>query len=100
MNEEAKKEIEKICDEFLRNFANEHDRELSDGGGFANKENFYDWDKDIFVINFLSISQDDFLNKFSLFEKLGLELRTKIEEKTKINDLTYEGDCPIIYIKF
>lgn len=100
MNEEMKNKIEKICDDFLIAFASEHDSELSDGGGFYDKENFYDWDDNIFVINFFSISQNDFLDKFSLFEKMGSELRTKIEEQTKINDLFYEGDCPIVYIKF
>ena len=40
MNENLKKEIENICDNFLKNFAEEYDFELSDGGGFADKKHF------------------------------------------------------------
>ena len=101
MDEKLKKEIETICDGFLSRFAAEHDGELADGGGFADEENFYDWIHDtdeVFVINFFSISQDDFFDQFDLFEKMDAELREVLEEKVKIKDLVFEGDCPIAYV--
>ena len=99
MNENLKKEIENICDNFLKNFAEEYDFELSDGGGFSDKKNFYDWSEDIFEINFLSISQNDFLEKDNIFETLKTRLKIKLEEIIEIRNVFYEGDCPILYFK-
>lgn len=80
MEDNIKNKIENICNDFLRQFADGNNSKLDDEGGFNNSENFYEWNDNIFVINFFSISQDDFLEKFELFEKLGSKLKEKIGE--------------------
>lgn len=53
MNEDnIKEKIENICNTFFLKFAEENDSKLNDGGGFANSENFYEWNDNAFVINF------------------------------------------------
>lgn len=97
--ENTKNQIENVCNIFLEIFADENDSKLNDDGGFYNNENFYDWDNHTFVINFFSISQDDFLGKFKLFEKLGSELKEKINEIVEVREVFWADDCPIIFFE-
>lgn len=97
----TKERVQSICDKFLEEKSNLYDSKLKDGGGFYNKDNFYDWKENTFIINFLSISQDDFLNFYktdtNFFEKLGEELKELINPIIKIENVYVEDDCPIIY---
>ncbi len=99
MNEDnIKEKIENICNTFLKKFAEENDSKLNDGGGFANSENFYEWNDNTFVINFFSISQDDFLEKFELFEEIGSKIKEKMNEIVEVREVFYADDCPIIFL--
>ena len=66
---------------------------------FANSDNFYEWNDNTFVINFFSISQDDFLEKFELFEELGSKLKEKIGEIVDVREVDYADDCPIVFFE-
>lgn len=100
INKETKKEIEQLCDDYLKNICDKFDKKLKDGGGFFNSENFYDWNKDTFVINFFSISQDDFMSlNSSLFEKIAEELKIKIDTIIQVKETIIADDCPIIFFK-
>ena len=43
MEDNIKNKIENICNDFLKQFADENDFKLNDEGGFANGDNFYEW---------------------------------------------------------
>lgn len=99
MEDNIKNKIENICNDFLKQFADENDFKLNDEGGFANGDNFYEWNDNTFVINFFSISQDDFLEKFELFEELGSKLKEKIGEIVDVREVVYADDCPIVFFE-
>lgn len=84
---------------FLKQFADENDSKLNDEGGFDNSENFYECNENTFVINFFSISQDDFLEKYELFEELGAKLKEKIGEIVDVREVVYADDCPIVFFE-
>ena len=85
--------------DFLKQFADENDSKLNDEGGFDNSENFYECNENTFVINFFSISQDDFLEKYELFEELGAKLKEKIGEIVDVREVVYADDCPIVFFE-
>lgn len=105
LSENQKRQVEKICDEYLRKIAKEYDKKLHIDGGTLNKssfnseENFYDWNKDGLVINFFSINQDDYFESGKIFEKIGMELKEKIKSIIDVDDATIADDCPIIFFK-
>ena len=99
MEDNIKNKIENICDDFLKQFADENDSKLNDEGGFDNSENFYECNENTFVINFFSISQDDFLEKYELFEELGAKLKEKIGEIVDVREVVYADDCPIVFFE-
>ena len=72
ITDELKQKVEKVCDEYLQEISDTYDEELEDDGGFFDSENFYDWDEDQFIINFFSISQDDYfcLKMMAFLKKL------------------------------
>ena len=105
LSEDQKRQVEKICDEYLKNIAKEYDKKLHIDDGIVNKpsfnseENFYDWNKDGFVINFFSIDQDDYFENGKIFEKIGIELKEKIKSIIDVDDAKFADDCPIIFFK-
>jgi hypothetical protein len=99
MEDNIKNKIENICNDFLKQFADENDSKLNDEGGFDNSENFYECNENTFVINFFSISQDDFLEKYELFEELGAKLKEKIGEIVDVREVVYADDCPIVFFE-
>ena len=99
MKDNIKNKIENICNDFLKQFADENDSKLNDEGGFDNSENFYECNENTFVINFFSISQDDFLEKYELFEELGAKLKEKIGEIVDVREVVYADDCPIVFFE-
>lgn len=99
MEDNIKNKIENICNDFLKQFADENDSKLNDEGGFDNSENFYEGNENTFVINFFSISQDDFLEKYELFEELGAKLKEKIGEIVDVREVVYADDCPIVFFE-
>ena len=99
MEDNIKNKIENICNDFLKQFADENDSKLNDEGGFDNSENFYECNENTFVINFFSISQDDFLEKYELFEELGAKLKEKIGEIVHVREVLYADDCPIVFFE-
>lgn len=100
MKNNIKIQIEEMCKEFLEQFAKENDKNLNNGGGFADIENFYEWNDNTFIINLFSISQDDFFEKIELFKKVGSELKKKIELLVEVKRVFYANDCPIIFFEF
>ena len=99
MEDNIKNKIENICNDFFKQFADENDSKLNDEGGFDNSENFYECNENTFVINFFSISQDDFLEKYELFEELGAKLKEKIGEIVDVREVVYADDCPIVFFE-
>lgn len=105
LSEDQKRQVEKICDEYLKNIAKEYDKKLHIDDEIVNKpsfnseENFYDWNKDGFVINFFSIDQDDYFENGKIFEKIGIELKEKIKSIIDVDDAKFADDCPIIFFK-
>lgn len=99
MEDNIKNKIENICNDFLKQFADENDSKLNDEGGFDNSENFYECNENTFVINFFSISQDDFLEKYELFEERGAKLKEKIGEIVDVREVVYADDCPIVFFE-
>lgn len=99
MEDNIKNKIENICNDFLKQFADENDSKLNDEGGFDNSENFYECNENTFVINFFSISQDDFFEKYELFEELGAKLKEKIGEIVDVREVVYADDCPIVFFE-
>ena len=105
LSEDQKRQVDKICDEYLKNIAKEYDKKLHIDDGIVNKpsfnseENFYDWNKDGFVINFFSIDQDDYFENGKIFEKIGIELKEKIKSIIDVDDAKFADDCPIIFFK-
>ena len=99
MEDNIKNKIENICNDFLKQFADENDSKLNDEGGFDNSENFYECNENTFVINFFSISQDDFLEKYELFEELGAKLTDNIGEIVDVREVVYADDCPIVFFE-
>lgn len=59
----------------------------------------YEWNENTFVINFFSISQDDFLEKYELFGELGAKLKEKIGEIVDVREVVYADDCPIVFFE-
>ncbi len=105
LSEDQKRQVEKICDEYLKNIAKEYDKKLHIDDGIINKpsfnseENFYDWNKDGFVINFFSIDQDNYFENGKIFEEIGKELKEKIKSIIDVDDAKFADDCPIIFFK-
>ena len=99
MEDNIKNKIENICNDFFKQFEDENDSKLNDEGGFDNSENFYECNENTFVINFFSISQDDFLEKYELFEELGAKLKEKIGEIVDVREVVYADDCPIVFFE-
>jgi len=105
LSEDQKRQVEKICDEYLKNIAKEYDKKLHIDDGIINKpsfnseENFYDWNKDGFVINFFSIDQENYFENGKIFEKIGKELKEKIKSIIDVDDAKFADDSPIIFFK-
>lgn len=99
IDESIKKQVETICDDFLKNFATENDTKLFDNGGFADSKNFYEWTDNRFVINFFSISQDDFFKTVDLYKIISSEIKEKIQSILEIEDVFCADDCPLVIFK-
>ena len=98
ITDELKQKVEKVCDEYLQEISDTYDEELEDDGGFFDSENFYDWDEDQFIINFFSISQDDFffLDDEGVFIEVADNLHKKLLKVVSMVECSLSDDCPII----
>ena len=103
ISEEEKNHVETICNDYLKDVAEEYDKNLKGEEGtlnkpsFNSKENFYDWNKEGFVINFFSINQEDYFKNKNVFERIGNELKEKINPIINIDEVRYADDSPIIF---
>lgn len=93
---DLKNQIIEDVNNYLIDYAKENDRKLNDKGSFSDEKNIIKWDDNNLIVNFYSISQDDFFDLYEMFEDISNKLNEIISKKVKVQNIHIEGDCPVI----